>query len=110
MRQALVDPDREAVVSQRVALGVREEKATGRRTVDEIEDWNDSSVAQRLSALSILAAHIGPADEVGAVLTDVRSGDGHSTADLPVHANGVLVGVWRAHVGIEQQVSSGVDH
>src|SRR5215208_2628622 len=103
MRPALVDPDDEAVVSQRVALGVREEKATGRRTVDEIEDWNDSSVAQRLSALSVLAAHIGPADEVGPVLTNVRSGDSHAAADLPVHANGVLVRVWRTHVSIEQE-------
>ena len=65
------------------------------------------AVGQRPRLLAILTADVRPSDEVGAVLADVGDRHREPATDLAIHANRVLVGVRRAHLGIEQQVALG---
>ena len=99
----------EAVVRHRVAVGIRQQKPSSGRAVDEREHGYGGAVGQRWTRLTILTADVRPADEIGAVLADVGDRHRQPATDFAIHANGVLVGVRCAYSWIEQQVLLGIN-
>ena len=97
VRAAFLHGHHEAVVRQRVAVGIRQLKPASGGAVEELEHGYGGAVGQLLRALTILTADVGPADEVGAILADVGDGHCEPATDLAIHANGVLVGMGCAY-------------
>ena len=104
---AFFDDGHEAVVGQRVAVGIRQQEAASGGAVDEHRTPARAAVGERPRLLAILAADVRPSDEVVALLAHVR--DRHrerrpSSRSTPIEYSSVR----GARVcGIEQQVDLG---
>ncbi len=68
-----------------------------------------ASVGQRLSSFNIFSRDIRPADEVAAILVDVRHRHRQLMANGAINADRVLVGSRRTHLGIPLQVDLRID-
>jgi hypothetical protein len=104
---ALFGGHHEAVVRQRVALRIGQQKATIGSGVDDHDHRQTPAVWQRPRLLAILTTDIRPSDEGAAILANVGGRHRDLAPDLSIDADRVLIGPWCPYSVIELQVRLG---
>ena len=87
---ASLDGDDQAVVGQRVVVGIGQPKAASLRRGGQPPHLHNPAVVQLCRLVRDTASDFLPADEVAAVLADVRDRYREPSTDLAIQANRVL--------------------